>query len=372
MPCLSSPQDTHTGTHTTFLLSCSVSFHRLIHPQFTSGYTPIHRIAPDRSPFAFGCCRRRWWFPQPRRSGMRASGFRRLAPFLLVLAAAAVVDASYRGGDHNFHRDFDVVWGEGNARFRDGGRLVELSLDERTGARLQSKERYLFGRFDLEIKLVPGESAGTITSFYICTGGARHDEVDFEFLGNVSGEPYLLHTNIFSDGKGEREQQFVLWFDPTQDFHTYSILWNPHNIILYIDGTPIRVFKNNAAYGVPFPTRQPVHVFASIWDAEDWATQGGRVKTNWSSAPFVATYRRYNVSNACVWDDDSRRRCLGPEESSSVGRRQPSWMAQRMDWWSWMTLNWVRMNYMAYDYCEDRKRFPHGFPAECIIPIGQT
>ncbi|GJN39240.1 hypothetical protein PR202_gb28345 [Eleusine coracana subsp. coracana] len=273
---------------------------------------------------------------------MRASGLWRLAPLLvLVLAAAATaVDASHRGGEHDFHRDFEVTWGEGNARFHDGGRVVELSLDERTGARLQSKQRYLFGRFDLEIKLVPGESAGTITAFYICTGGARHDEVDFEFLGNVSGEPYLLHTNIFSDGKGEREQQFVL--------------------CLYIDGTPIRVFRNNAAYGVPFPTRQPVHVFFSIWNAEDWATQGGRVKTDWSKAPFVATYRRYNVTNAFVWDSNSQQ------------QQQPSWMAQRLDWWSWMTLSWVRMNYMVYDYCDDRKRFPHGFPAECIIPIGRT
>ncbi|GJM97571.1 hypothetical protein PR202_ga14506 [Eleusine coracana subsp. coracana] len=303
---------------------------------------------------------------------MRASGLWRLAPLLVLVLAAAgtAVDASPRGGEHDFHRDFEVTWGEGNARFHDGGRVVELSLDERTGARLQSKQRYLFGRFDLDIKLVPGESAGTITAFYvsrffllicglICTGGARHDEVDFEFLGNVSGEPYLLHTNIFSDGKGEREQQFVLWFDPTADFHTYSILWNPHNIILYIDGTPIRVFRNNAAYGVPFPTRQPVHVFFSIWNAEDWATQGGRVKTDWSKAPFVATYRRYNVTNARVWDGNSQQ-------------QQPSWMAQRLDWWSWMTLSWVRMNYMAYDYCEDSKRFPHGFPAECIIPIGRT
>uniref|UniRef100_A0A0A9CP76 Xyloglucan endotransglucosylase/hydrolase n=1 Tax=Arundo donax TaxID=35708 RepID=A0A0A9CP76_ARUDO len=313
---------------------------------------------------------------------MRASGPWRLvvALVLAVTTSAVAVDAYRGGGDHNFHRDFDVAWGEGNARFRDGGRLVELSLDERTGARLQSKERYLFGRFDLEIKLVAGDSAGTITSFYICTGGARHDEVDFEFLGNVSGEPYLLHTNIFSDGKGEREQQFVLWFDPTEDFHTYSILWNPHNIILYIDGTPIRVFKNNAAYGVPFPARQPVHVFASIWDAEDWATQGGRVKTDWSRAPFVATYRRYNVSNACVWEygDDGgapSSRCGGGRGTGSTGgslRRAPSWLEHKMDWWSWMTLSWVRMNYMVYDYCADCKRFPHGFPAECIIPIGRS
>lgn len=59
----------------------------------------------------------------------------------------------------------------------------------------------------------------------------RHDELDFEFLGNRERKPITLQTNVFAEGVGNREQRIHLWFDPAADFHSYKILWNHHQIV---------------------------------------------------------------------------------------------------------------------------------------------
>ncbi|KAI7727446.1 hypothetical protein M8C21_023128, partial [Ambrosia artemisiifolia] len=250
--------------------------------------------------------------------------------FVLIFCVHFLVVAHIAGAT-NFYNDFVITWGGGRGRISRAGDVLTLSLDRVSGSGFQSKKTYLFGRIDMQLKLVPGNSAGTVTAYYLSSLGANRDEIDFEFLGNTTGEPYTLHTNVYAQGKGEREQQFRMWFNPTLDFHTYSIVWTPRIIIFLVDNTPIREFKNREAFGVPFPKKQPMRLYSSLWNADEWATRGGLVKTDWSRAPFMASYRNFKV------------RARGLSQSSMTHRQK---------------LRWVRRNHMIYNYCTDAKRFP--------------
>uniref|UniRef100_A0A453D2R8 Xyloglucan endotransglucosylase/hydrolase n=1 Tax=Aegilops tauschii subsp. strangulata TaxID=200361 RepID=A0A453D2R8_AEGTS len=224
----------------------------------------------------------------------------------------------------------------------------------------------------------------------LSSAGEKHNEFDFEFLGNVTGEPYLVQTNLYIDGVGNREQRIDLWFDPTADFHTYAVLWNPSQVVFLVDDTPIRVYDNkNASATKPkghhrhpnatttqaqtasaFPSPQPMAVYSSIWNADDWATRGGLVKTDWSHAPFVATFRDVRVEG-CAWaanasDSDAGEvaRCSG----SSWGKEGRYWWKekdmQELSVHQSHQLVWARAHHLVYDYCVDTDRFPVQ-PPEC-------
>ncbi|XP_023554560.1 xyloglucan endotransglucosylase/hydrolase protein 9-like [Cucurbita pepo subsp. pepo] len=250
------------------------------------------------------------------------------------------------------------------------GDVLDLKLDNYSGAGFSSKSKYMFGKVTIQIKLVAGDSAGTVTAFYMSSDGPNHNEFDFEFLGNTSGEPYTVQTNIYVNGVGNREQRLKLWFDPTTDFHSYSIFWNRRQVIFLVDETPVRAHTNMEDKGVPFPRDQSMGVYSSIWNADDWATQGGRVKTDWSHSPFIASYKGFQI-DACECSSatgaTANATCCSGSGSGDNGKKF---------WWDEPVLSelnvhqshqllWVRANHMIYDYCTDTARFAVT-PVECI------
>ncbi|GLJ27333.1 hypothetical protein SUGI_0536460 [Cryptomeria japonica] len=238
--------------------------------------------------------------------------------------------------------EFYVTWAPDHVHFLRGGQELQLKLDKSSGSGFASKKKYMFGNINMQIKLVSGDSAGTVTAYYLSSEGSNHDELDFEFLGNKSGEPYVLQTNVYASGKGDREQRIYLWFDPTKDFHSYGVLWTPQHILFMVDGVPIRVFKNNKAMGVPYPDSQAMGVYSSLWNGDSWATQGGLVKINWFHAPFIAAYSNFQAHNLLNGRYD--------KDVISLSDRNK--------------LLWVKKHFMIYDYCRDRQRYPVS-PREC-------
>ncbi|CAG7887023.1 unnamed protein product [Brassica rapa] len=273
-----------------------------------------------------------------------------------------------------FDEGLSHLFGESNLIRSPDDRSVRLLLDKYTGSGFISSNMYQHGFFSSLIKLPGAYTAGLVVAFYTSNGDVfvkNHDELDIEFLGNVEGKPWRFQTNMYGNGSTNRgrEERYRLWFDPSKEFHRYSILWNPTKIIFWVDDVPIREIIRKEEMKGDYP-QKPMSLYATIWDASSWATSGGKFGVDYAFSPFVSEFKDvaldgcnvsdsfpnnnnntvgYNYINCSASDQD-----LLASDYSTISPKQAAAMRR------------FRERYMYYSYCYDIVRYAVP-PPECVI-----
>ncbi|KAI3846648.1 hypothetical protein MKX03_012050 [Papaver bracteatum] len=273
----------------------------------------------------------------------------------------------------SFDEGYNHLFGDNNLVTNakdDDGKTVQLLLNKRTGSGFVSQDLYLHGFFSASIKLPADYTAGVVVAFYMSNGDMfekNHDELDFEFLGNIRGKDWKIQTNVYGNGSTAvgREERYGLWFDPSQDFHHYSILWTQSHIIFYVDDIAIREVPRSEGMGGVFPSK-PMSLYATIWDGSTWATNGGKYKVNYKYAPFVAEFSDL-VLHGCTVDpiELSSFNCDTTANdidilSSSDNKHTTLSTEQRVEMMNFRT------KHMTYSYCYDHTRYLSP-PVECVL-----
>ncbi|PKI38105.1 hypothetical protein CRG98_041504 [Punica granatum] len=121
----------------------------------------------------------------------------------------------------------------------------------------------------------------------------NHDEIDFEFLGNIRGREWRVQTNVYGNGSTSvgREERYTTFgmilpmifiistASSGQTLRSYFISYN----------VPIRGVKRMKAMHGAFPSK-PMSLYATIWDGLDWATNGGKYRVNYKYSHYIAQF----------------------------------------------------------------------------------
>ncbi|CAI9092889.1 OLC1v1028247C1 [Oldenlandia corymbosa var. corymbosa] len=267
------------------------------------------------------------------------------------------------------NQGFNVLYGGSNIHQTNNGTNADLILDKTSGSGLISTNKYFYGFFNAALKLPAGFTSGVVIAFYMSNQGdfpKNHDEIDMELLGHEKRRDWILQTNLYGNGSTStgREEKLYLWFDPTQDYHNYSILWNNHHIVYYVDNVPVREVIHNKAIGSAYPSK-PMSVYVTIWDGSEWATHGGKYGVNYAYSPFVASLKGIELEGCIVQqkNNGSGITCAKKSSVSSLDPVDGTEFSKLSDLQN-TGLDWSRRKHMYYSYCQDTARYKI-LPPEC-------
>uniref|UniRef100_A0ACD5UF92 Uncharacterized protein n=1 Tax=Avena sativa TaxID=4498 RepID=A0ACD5UF92_AVESA len=126
----------------------------------------------------------------------------------VTLAVAAAVCAGVAASSSKFDGVVQPSWANDHVVYEDD--LLKLRLDSSSGGGFASKNKFLYGKATADLKLVPGDSAGVVTAFYVTVvGGGEAQRVRLRVPGQrhrraVPGADQPVHRRRGQPGAAHR------------------------------------------------------------------------------------------------------------------------------------------------------------------------
>ena len=135
------------------------------------------------------------------------------------------------------------------------------------GAEYRTIESFLYGRFEVRYKASPGSGqTSTFFTYNDINPNEQWNEIDIEILGRYADD-VQFNTITPRQGNNHVRHQFVR-FDPSLDFHTYTIEWTPDYVAWFIDS--VEVYRQTDEHIATLI--RPQKIMMNIWNPsyENW------------------------------------------------------------------------------------------------------
>ncbi|MCC6551002.1 MAG: family 16 glycosylhydrolase [Ignavibacteriaceae bacterium] len=145
-----------------------------------------------------------------------------------------------------------------------------LNAKDFKGAELRTKQSFLYGRFEVNMKSAGRE--GMLSSFFTyndnSTGPDTWNEIDLEILGRYNDN---VQFNTITPGQANHVRSHPVNYSPHQEYHTYAFEWTPSYVAWFIDG--IEVYRQTAAHIQTLNKAQKIMM--NIWNPSfsNWVGQ---------------------------------------------------------------------------------------------------
>lgn len=167
-----------------------------------------------------------------------------------------------------------------------------LGVREYSAGALTSNVQYLYGRFEANIKA--SNASGVLTGFFLHRDSPRQ-EIDIEIAGN---RPDRMLVNVFYNPGGEGAKfdygyrgaatYIDLGFDASEDYHKYTIEWDPNNIRWFVDNRLVHTRSNWNPTPIP---NLPMSLHANVWPCRSKELAGRLNNRRFPTITFIKSIK---------------------------------------------------------------------------------